>query len=116
MGNQPTLEQIVIAARSFCEKNALKFPAKTGRPPILSFSEILALLIFWQILKVKTFFAFYHGQLRKALEEFFPKLPEYSGVIKRLHLVLDVLVRFFRERTNLAKIFRGFAAWQQLKR
>jgi hypothetical protein len=46
MGNQPTLEQIVIAARSFCEKNALEFPAKTGRPPILSFSEILALLIF----------------------------------------------------------------------
>jgi hypothetical protein len=44
IGNQPTLEQIVIAARSFCEKNALKFPEKTGRPPILSFSGILALL------------------------------------------------------------------------
>jgi hypothetical protein len=70
MSKQPTPEQIVIAERTFCEKNAPKFPAKTGRLPILSFSEMLALLVFWQILKIRTFFAFYHAQLRKTLEEF----------------------------------------------
>jgi hypothetical protein len=43
----------------------------------LFFSGMLALLIFWKILRIRTFFAFYNGQLRKALEEFFPKLQEY---------------------------------------
>jgi hypothetical protein len=78
----------------------LRFPARTGRPPILSFPQILALLIFWQNTRVRTFSAFYKGPLRKALGEFFPKLPEYSGVLKRLPLVFEILDHFFRGRKN----------------
>jgi hypothetical protein len=79
MGNQPMPEQMVTAPRTFCEKNSLKFPTKTGRPPISSSKEILALIVFWQILKVRIFSAFHHGKLRKAWTEFSTKLPENGG-------------------------------------
>jgi hypothetical protein len=84
----------------FCEENSLKFPAKTGRPPILSFPQVLALLIFWQTTRVRTFSAFYHGPLRGIVKDFFPKLPEYSGVLKRLPQVFEILSRFFGEQKS----------------
>lgn len=100
MTTRPTLEQIFKAVQTFCEENSLNFPAKTGRPPILSFPQLLTLFIFWQISQVRTFFVFYHGPLRRTLEEFFPELPEYSGILKRLPILFEVLVRFFRMRKS----------------
>jgi hypothetical protein len=100
MKTPKTLREISNSVDEFCEENSLKFSTKTGRPPILSFSQLLTLFIFWQISQVKTFFAFYHGPLRKTLEEFFPKLPEYSGILKRLPLMFEILERFYRAQNN----------------
>jgi hypothetical protein len=100
MRPQPTLRQVSKAVQTFCEENSLAFPAKTGRPPILSFSQLLTLFIYWQIIQVKTFFASYRGPFRRILEEFFPKLPEYSGILKRLPILFEILEHAFRTRQN----------------
>jgi hypothetical protein len=57
---------------------------KKGRPPSLSIAYFLTLLIFWQRSGVKDFKTFYHGPMRVLLEGFFPKLPHYTAIMKRL--------------------------------
>jgi hypothetical protein len=84
MTPKTTLGRIFSAVYDSCEKNRLEFSSKTGRHPILSFANILTMSIFWQVSRIKDFKSFYHGPMRPILEEFFPKLPEYSSVMKRL--------------------------------
>jgi hypothetical protein len=73
MKPQPTLVEIFKGVCEFCEKNSLEFPPTNGRPPILSFAQLLTLKISWELSRVKDFKTFYHGPMRKILEDFFPK-------------------------------------------
>jgi hypothetical protein len=103
MKPQATLVEIFKGVYGFCEKNSLEFPPTNGRPPILSFAQLLTLKISWELSRVKDFKTFYHGPMRKILEDFFPKLPEYSGIMKRLPKIWDILANAFKNKKHHGK-------------
>ncbi|MDR2677779.1 MAG: hypothetical protein LBB26_04460 [Puniceicoccales bacterium] len=103
MEARPTLVEIFKGVCGFCEKNSLEFPPTSGRPSILSFAQLLTLKIFWELSRVKDFKTFYHGPLCKILAEFFPKLPEYSGIVKRLPKFWEILENAFKDKKHHGK-------------
>ena len=103
MKNTKTLPYLFSIVSAFCEKNNLRFPTGRGRRPLLDFPALLTLLIYWQVAQVKNFKAFYHGPVRVILREFFPRLPEYSALMRRFPRALGVLQSHFAARKRSGK-------------
>jgi IS5 family transposase len=89
-----------VGVDGFCKENLLDFQQKTGRPPRLSFSAVLAIFIQFLLCRKKDFKAFYEGCDGALLRKVFPEMTCYSSILRRLPLLGEILAKFLQTSTG----------------
>ncbi|MDR3117182.1 MAG: hypothetical protein LBT98_01230, partial [Puniceicoccales bacterium] len=94
IGKRPAIDGIHGAVSCFCKENSLDFEKKVGRPPRLTFVEVLTIFISFLLSRRKDFAAFYFGSDGDLCRTFFPHMTCYSAFLRRLPIVGEILSKF----------------------
>src|SRR5436309_2148829 len=72
-------------------------PPQTGRPPILSSSEVITILIWHTLVSKPRTLKDLHAEVMLYQEDFFPSVPKYNAFLEQCHRVTPQLFALLHE-------------------